>query len=84
MIKLTFLKKREYEVRDEAVFFSMVRRAFQKRRKTLLNSLVSEEDERFSKKNVEATLCSLQIDPMRRAETLTLLEWARLVNGFDS
>jgi len=82
VIKLTFLKKPAYEVADEAVFFSIVRRAFQKRRKTLLNALADDEKEAFSKKNIEAALRACQIDPVRRPETLTLKEWALLANRF--
>jgi 16S rRNA (adenine1518-N6/adenine1519-N6)-dimethyltransferase len=54
------------------VFASVVRAAFGQRRKTLRNTLkglLSPED-----------MQSLGIDPMRRAETLSLAEFARLAN----
>ena len=82
VIKITFLQKPEYEVKDEILFFSLVRRAFQKRRKTLLNSLASEENERFFKKNLEIALVASGIEPSRRAETLTIQEWTRLSSQF--
>lgn len=56
---------------DEDFFFRVVRTAFAKRRKTLLNSLAS-----FGRDKLVAS----GIDVGRRAETLSLEEFARLAN----
>ena len=82
VIRLTFLKNPSHPVKNEETFFFLVRRAFQKRRKTLLNALESESDEKFSKRNLEAVLRTISIDPQRRPETLALEEWAILANQF--
>ena len=61
------------EVKDEATFARLVRAAFASRRKTLRNNL---------KGLLEAgELSALGIDPTRRAETLTLAEFAALSNA---
>ena len=78
ILKLTFLKTPRFALKDEAFFFSLVRRAFQKRRKTLLNALADKKDAVASKKTLAAALGRLNIDPKRRPETLTLREWANL------
>lgn len=56
---------------DEDFFFKVVRMAFAKRRKTLLNSLAS-----FGREKILAS----GIDASRRAETLSLEEFAQLAN----
>jgi 16S rRNA (adenine1518-N6/adenine1519-N6)-dimethyltransferase len=61
------------QVRDTAVFAHVVRAAFAQRRKTLRNNLkglISGD-----------ILAALDIDPQRRAETLTLAEFAALANA---
>ena len=83
VIRILFLKKTKYEGTDETVFFSIVRRAFQKRRKTLLNALALEDKEAFSKKELELTLRTIRIDPTSRPETLSLEEWALLAKQFS-
>jgi len=61
------------EVKDEATFARVVRAAFASRRKTLRNNL---------KGLLEAgELSALGVDPTRRAETLTLAEFAALSNA---
>ena len=67
-------------VENEALFFRIVRAAFQSRRKMLRNALlkngVSISAEAFN------TLCDqLDIDPKRRGETLDITEFAALANS---
>ena len=62
------IRKSPFEV-DEAFFFKVVRTAFAQRRKTLLNSLAS-----FGREKLLAS----NIDYKRRAETLSLEEFATL------
>jgi 16S rRNA (adenine1518-N6/adenine1519-N6)-dimethyltransferase len=83
LVRLRFHPEPRHEIADEALFFRLVRRAFQKRRKTLLNSLREKEDGGdFSKEKVEAALSASRLDPMRRPETLSIPEWVTLVDAF--
>jgi len=63
-------------VRDEARFSQVVRAAFASRRKTLRNNMKG----LLSGDNMTA----LGIDPIRRAETLSLAEFAALSNAVES
>jgi 16S rRNA (adenine1518-N6/adenine1519-N6)-dimethyltransferase len=63
------------QVRDADVFAQVVRAAFAQRRKTLRNNLKG--------LLTSDTLESLGIDPQRRAETLTLAEFAALANALS-
>ena len=68
---------------DESVFFSVIKAAFSKRRKTLRNSLAGTgffKDTDASKSVLE----SVGIDPMRRAETLSVEEFVALSNAVSS
>ena len=66
-------------VRDEALFFRVVRAAFGQRRKTLANAL---RGGGFPKEQVRDAMERAGIDPMRRGETLSLLEFAQLADAF--
>jgi 16S rRNA (adenine1518-N6/adenine1519-N6)-dimethyltransferase len=61
-------------VADEPGFRSVVRAAFAQRRKTLRNALGTS----FGRERSEGALARVGIDPDRRAETLSLDEFARL------
>jgi 16S rRNA (adenine1518-N6/adenine1519-N6)-dimethyltransferase len=76
VIKIVFLPKPKILVEDAEVFFRVVRSAFGQRRKTLLNSVSANLD--LPKKEMEIILNSVGIDPQRRAETLSLSEFANL------
>ncbi len=65
---------------DFNAFLNLVRAAFAHRRKTLLNSLAMELGH-ITKLALEARLNELGIDPIRRAETLTIEEFGRLYEG---
>ncbi len=82
VLRLDFLKAPRFELKDERLFFALVRRSFQKRRKTLLNALTDEATEQFSKPSLGLTLKSAGLDTRRRPETLSLEEWARLSSFF--
>jgi 16S rRNA (adenine1518-N6/adenine1519-N6)-dimethyltransferase len=68
------------DVRDVEFFFRLARAGFGKRRKQLRNALASGLT--LPHKEVEAALAAADIDPQRRAETLSVDEWAALVEGF--
>ncbi len=61
---------------DLESFFELVRAGFSQKRKQLLNSLSS--GLAISKTNIEQSLRQANIDPTRRAETLSLDEWGVL------
>jgi len=63
---------------DEAVFFACIKAGFGMRRKTLLNSLTGLCG--MDKRAVLKALESAGIEPGRRAETLTIFEFAELAN----
>jgi 16S rRNA (adenine1518-N6/adenine1519-N6)-dimethyltransferase len=67
------------EVTDEALFRRVVKGAFSQRRKTLANSLKGAGfDTPDLGQSLPSSLEDIGIDPKRRAETLTLEEFARL------
>lgn len=68
-------------VNDEAFFVDLLKALFAQRRKTIWNNLRAAKD-RFKKDDLQfrAALDAAQIDPQRRAETLSLEEMGRLAN----
>ena len=68
-------------VDDVAGFFKLVRAGFSARRKQLRNSLVQGLGDPAPK--VDALLVSADIDGRRRAETLTLDEWAEIYRCWE-
>jgi 16S rRNA (adenine1518-N6/adenine1519-N6)-dimethyltransferase len=68
------------KVRDESFFWQMVRAAFQKRRKTILNALIGLGE--LGKDDWEKLLHKCGISPIRRGETLSLEEFANLCEIF--
>lgn len=79
---ILYLKRRpeaKLSVQDEDFFFRLVRASFKQRRKTLWNNLrqfFGKDPQVLSR--VEEALDQAGIDPKRRAETLTIEEFARL------
>lgn len=72
VIHMTTLKEPPVIVQDETFFFSIVKKAFSQRRKTLSNSL------KGVRKDIKDCLLDAGIDPQRRPETLGLADFARL------
>ena len=61
-------------------FFTLAKAGFGQKRKTLRNSLSS--NLHLSGNEVEEKLKAADIDPMRRAETLSIEEWKKLMETF--
>ncbi len=61
------------------VFFKLIKAGFSQKRKTLRNSLSA--GLRIKPADAEMMLKSAQVDPMRRAETLSIEEWKRLCDS---
>lgn len=79
VIKLTVKEKRDVQLKDEPLFFEVVKASFSKRRKTLLNAL-SSFGTLGEKEQMKYALEKSDIDPKRRGETLDIYEFARLSN----
>ena len=78
VLNLKIRKTCPVETRDRELFFAVVKAGFGQRRKTLSNSLMGVKD--ITKEIVLESLNAAGIDPSRRAETLTLEEFAELSN----
>jgi 16S rRNA (adenine1518-N6/adenine1519-N6)-dimethyltransferase len=78
VMRLAVRKEPVVEVDDEEGFFRLVRAAFAQRRKTLYNNLKAAAPALKPLRSVEEALADSRIDPGRRAETLSLAEFARL------
>lgn len=81
ILKLTRLDNPRVEVADQAFFFELVRSAFVQRRKTLWNNLRAAyglDQEKLDQ--IKFALEQSRIDPKRRAETLTIDEFAILAD----
>lgn len=81
-VRLDVYDKPAVDVPDDATFFRVVRAGFSQKRKQLKNSLSA--DLHLSGDATSAWLESAGIDPRRRAETLTLEEWAALARAYAS
>lgn len=77
VIHLTLHKRPAVEVPDEAFFFRLVSALFAERRKTLWNNL-KRAAHQLAIDDVERRLAGIGIDLTRRAETLSLEEFAHL------
>ncbi|MBU3178909.1 16S rRNA (adenine(1518)-N(6)/adenine(1519)-N(6))-dimethyltransferase RsmA [Clostridium estertheticum] len=75
VIRLDRLKEPKVKVNDEALFFSLVRKSFNMRRKILWNSV---KDIGIPKEELLKCFEKANIDPKRRGETLSLAEFALL------
>jgi len=69
--------------RQEAKFEKLVGAAFRQKRKTILNNLKSSADE-LRINDPTQLLSDADIEPKRRAETLTVEEWTRLFSKWIS
>ncbi len=82
VIKLDVLSKPSVEVKNEELFFKIIKCAFMQKRKTLLNSLTSSK--LFGdKQTIENMLNSLEINPGIRAEKLTIEDFAKITKYMD-
>ena len=78
VIRLTVREQPAVEVADEKKFFALVRAAFAQRRKTILNNLKAAARMLEVTEAVEPALEAASVSPHRRAETLSLAEFAAL------
>ena len=78
VLNLHIRKEKPVELTDEKMFFACIRSGFGQRRKTLLNSLTGTAG--LSKEDIRNILSTVGIDPVRRAETLNMEEFAAIAN----
>lgn len=77
VIKLERLEEPKVQVKDEKLMFEIVRSGFNMRRKTLWNAL---KNIGLPKEKLEQAFEKSEIDPKRRAETLSISEFAKLAD----
>jgi 16S rRNA (adenine1518-N6/adenine1519-N6)-dimethyltransferase len=82
VIGIEFHDPISFQANDERFLFQVVKAAFGKRRKTLRNALLGStlglDDE-----SISAALELAEIDPQRRAETLSVKEFVNLSNTLE-
>jgi 16S rRNA (adenine1518-N6/adenine1519-N6)-dimethyltransferase len=78
VIKLDRLDKPRVEPKDAKLMFELVRAGFNMRRKTLWNAT---KTLKVNKEKLEEAFKKSRIDPKRRAETLTVQEFATLADS---
>ncbi len=87
VVRLRPHERPAFEVEDEALLWRVVSAGFAQRRKTIFNNMRSAPGDVCAR--VEASggasvlLEAAEIEPQRRAETLTLQEWARLTRALE-
>ena len=81
LLRLDILHKPAHHVRDEPVFFKIVRGAFNQRRKSIINSLSREAVLDIPKEKLMGILKELGIDPASRPEDLPLSSFASIANA---
>ncbi len=79
-IHMDIRKLPKVAVADEALFFKIIRAGFSQRRKTLSNALKPLLSQLSEGYDVRDILNAAGIDPVRRAETLSMDEFARLAD----
>lgn len=80
VIRLELYEKPPVDLRDEALFFKIVKAAFGQRRKTLANALNNAGYFNLSKEKIKEILFKAGIGGNQRGETLSLTQFAQLAN----
>jgi 16S rRNA (adenine1518-N6/adenine1519-N6)-dimethyltransferase len=78
VLKIDVRQQPLWEIRDENFFFNVVKTAFSKRRKTLINNFKSSGLVQSVDSDIHVLFRSADIDGQRRGETLTVEEFVRL------
>lgn len=81
IVRFDILDSPSVEVKDEELFFRIIRGAFNQRRKSIINSLSREEVLDLPKDKLHAMLRGAGIDPSARPERLSLADFAKICNG---
>ncbi|MBP5454624.1 MAG: 16S rRNA (adenine(1518)-N(6)/adenine(1519)-N(6))-dimethyltransferase RsmA, partial [Lachnospiraceae bacterium] len=78
VIKLTLHKEMPVTVKNEALMFTLIRAAFNQRRKTMVTALTNAGINNVTKENVLSALEKMNLPATIRGEALTLAEFATL------
>ncbi len=81
VVKIT-VDRNKYDAETRALIRSVVRAAFQSRRKTLANNLM--QAFKISRAEAESAVVAAGIDPMTRGETLDVEEYRRLAESLKA
>lgn len=81
LLRMEFLKEPSVKVGDERLFFEIIHKAFSERRKQVVNPLSSGAFLGMDKKAWMGLLTGCGIDPAKRAESLSLEDYARLTDA---
>jgi len=84
LVKLSMLKAPRAAVKDEELFFRIVRGSFNQRRKSLVNSLSRKEVLDRPKAEVTGILEGIGIDPSARPEDISIESFAKITNAFTA
>jgi len=87
VVRLRLRSKIAVEVKDERLLWQVVSAGFAQRRKTILNNLRSApaplQEKLKAHGGSSIVLCRAEVDLKRRAETLALDEWGRIVRALE-
>lgn len=87
VLRLRLRSKLAAEVKDEKLLWQVVSAGFAQRRKTIFNNLRNApaplQEIVTSHGGASIVLCQAEVDLQRRAETLTLEEWSRIVRVLE-
>ena len=83
VIRLNPLEQPSVAVKNEKLFFAIVRAAFNQRRKTLVNAISPAFGGRLDKADILSLMKTCNLDERIRGEKLTLEEYAKLSDAAD-
>ena len=80
VIRLTVKESPDFDVADEKLMFSLIRAAFNQRRKTLANAVANHDGLGLTKTEIENALIKLGLPVTVRGEELDLGQFAQMAN----
>lgn len=83
VIKLNIRNIPKVKLKNEDIFFKIIKLAFMQRRKTLLNALSSNNEIFNNKEQVKEILKRLNIDEKVRGENLSIEQYAEIANSIS-
>ena len=84
VIRLSRYEEPPVKVQDENAMFSLIRAAFNQRRKTLVNALSNASEMKLSKEKIAKILEEMQLPSTIRGEALTLEQFAEISNRLQN
>lgn len=83
VVHMAVRKEKPVAVKNEKLMFSIVRAAFNQRRKTLSNALGNGLGGRFTKEEIAAAMASCGLDGRIRGEALSMAQFAALSDALE-